>query len=450
MQSRGTPVPIFREKDTLWGMTRYPNAAPWRQTLARKFTFLKTHQNALALVALAALTLITFSQLTFQFPWLIWGPSSSAAVDLQFYFKWTHQWFSDINIYAGVRPEGYPPASILLLYPLTGWLDLTPTRWLWGGFTIITLLLLCLLIIRVSDAKTWRDRIWLALIVLANNGVGVTVGNGQSTIPIVLLLLLAVLLLHTRPPTWRNDLLVAACYIGGSLKPNLSAPFFWLLLILPTGIRFRPLVLAAVGYLGLTLLAAQFVSTPLWELLQDLARNSATYIGAARDPNLQYVLVKLGLTPIALPISIGIWFALGVWIWRYRKADLWILLAVTTLVVRFWSYHRAYDNLFIVIPEIALWRMIHFQTKTRGSNSVAAVLLAVNVLVTIAIISTAPLSGWLAILIQAAQGITWSVTLFYFLVITYRQNSSNAEQLSFSDAGKVRMPTGMPQDDAMV
>jgi hypothetical protein len=36
---------------------------------------------------------------------------------------------------------------------------------------------------------------------------------------------------------------------------------------------------------------------------------------------------------------------------------LWLLLGVTALVARFWTYHRWYDDLLILLPMIALFRI---------------------------------------------------------------------------------------------
>jgi hypothetical protein len=48
-------------------------------------------------------------------------PGTAGGIDLGFYYRWTRQWFSGVNIFVGnSNPQGYPPASMVLLYPLTG------------------------------------------------------------------------------------------------------------------------------------------------------------------------------------------------------------------------------------------------------------------------------------------------------------------------------------------
>src|SRR5438132_14378478 len=57
----------------------------------------------------------------------------SGGIDLGFFVRWTHSWFSGLNIYTFTdKPQGYPPASMVLLYPFAGWLPMEQARWLWA------------------------------------------------------------------------------------------------------------------------------------------------------------------------------------------------------------------------------------------------------------------------------------------------------------------------------
>ena len=57
------------------------------------------------------------------------------------------------------------------------------------------------------------------------------------------------------------------------------------------------------------------------------------------------------------PASLLALMILGFWVYRYRRADIWILMGVTALVARFWTYHMWYDDLLILLPMVALFRI---------------------------------------------------------------------------------------------
>jgi len=47
---------------------------------------------------------------------------------------------------------------------------------------------------------------------------------------------------------------------------------------------------------------------------------------------------------------------LGLWTFVNRRADLWLLISVTAIVARTWTYHGLYDDLLFVFPMVALFR----------------------------------------------------------------------------------------------
>jgi hypothetical protein len=81
----------------------------------------------------------------------------------------------------------------------------------------------------------------------------------------------------------------------------------------------------------------------------------------------------MGLARWNSPVSLAILLCLGAWIFCNRQADLWLLLAVTAIVARIWTYHRWYDDLLLLFPLIALFRMTKLprfspQTKTLAAG----------------------------------------------------------------------------------
>lgn len=338
----------------------------------------------------------------------------SGGIDLGFYYRWTHQWFNGVDIYlANSTPQGYPPASIVLLYPLTGWLTMEQARVVWALTTLIAFVAVLGIAIRAMNANHWQARVSLGLLLLLINGTGVTYGNGQASLLVLALVLAAVLILHTRPTAWRTDLVGALLFLGALVKPNLSAPYLWLLVFFPCAARARPLTFVAVGYLALSLFAAQFVHTPLSELLSQFLAARVPEVDISLDPNVHYLLGRLGLDQTILVVSAIIWIGLGIWVYRHRRVNVWQLLAVTTLVMRFWGFHWIYDNVFMIIPEIALIQI--FKTDPAHQKN-AALLLGLNILVTLPPGNFGGQSETIQVALILGQALVWGATLLFILM----------------------------------
>src|SRR3546814_1321292 len=84
--------------------------------------------------------------------------------------------------------------------------------------------------------------------------------------------------------------------------------------------------------------------------------------------NLHFWLGQLGLRDWIFPAS-GLAFALhGLWAWRHREADLWVRIGVAAIVARLWAYHRVYEDLLLVLPLIALYRLARPEEPTTGDR----------------------------------------------------------------------------------
>ena len=376
---------------------------------------------SIAIIIMAVVAILRFSE---QFSDALLRPPPEGAVDLYIYYTWTHNWFHGINFYAFPQPQGYPPASLVILYPLTGWLDWAETRWLYTFAELLCLAALVLLALRATNAVGWRERAVVCLLILSNSGTASTFGNGQPIYFTVFFLAISILILHHVPRSLTRDILAAVCFIIGSIKPNLSAPFFWLLLIFPDTLRLRPVVLTALGYIALTIFALQFVPTPPLEVLQQVFQNSAAYASLSpRDANLHYLLARYGLVEFALPAMLMIWLALGIWSWRARHADVWLLMGAAALVTRMWSYHRGYDNLLLFFVEIALWRVMTREALPTRQIS-AGLLLALNVFVLLVSFNSS--ADLLHKAHRIAQGAVWLLSLLFLVLEVERTRRSHA------------------------
>jgi len=183
----------------------------------------------------------------------------------------------------------------------------------------------------------------------------------------------SVLLIRRGQRGWRGDVLIGLILVMTMVKPTVSLPFFWLVLFCKGGVR--PVVVAGTAYVALTLLSAWFQPIPFATLLAQWIANSQ---GAARFgyANVSAWCTALGLERLSLPASFSLLIMLGVWTYRYRHADVWILLGVAALVARLWTHHLGYDDVVIVIPLAASFRLA--RGERYGGDVVAGALIAIT------------------------------------------------------------------------
>jgi hypothetical protein len=368
---------------------------------------------AIALMAVAALV-----WLGYQFWRLIWGEapiwptSRPGAVDLKYQHELVHGWFAGRPVYRELPTAVYPPASAVLLWPLLGWLSVGPARWLWAVTTVIALLVLIHLLVRASRAERPLERVFVALIPCSIYPTGAAIGNGQIIVYLLPMLLVGLLMLRGEARGWRQDLIASGLLLAALVKPQVTAPFLWLALVAPR--PWRPLLLVGIGYCILTVFAASFQETPLGELLREwhvLSAAVAVKGGYGNVANLHVWLGDLGLKEWILPASLLVWLGLGVWVHRHRGIDLWILLGITAIVARFYAYHRWYDDVLLLLPMVALFRIV----KREPSSAVAGVLLGAALVLTMApggLFLLPP--PWNAAYLSS-QTILWLGTLVYLL-----------------------------------
>jgi hypothetical protein len=76
------------------------------------------------------------------------------------------------------------------------------------------------------------------------------------------------------------------------------------------------------------------------------------------------------LVPVATAI---VFVALGAWLYRHRRADLWVRLGVIAVVTRFLAYHRVYDDVLIVLALVALFRVATTAVVAAGAGDRQAI-----------------------------------------------------------------------------
>jgi len=384
------------------------------------------HSITLLRCAIPLMALVALVWLGYQFWRLLWGStpiwslSPVGAVDLMLRHDEVQRWFSGRPVYSELNTAVYPPASFVLLWPLLGWLSVSQARWLWAVTTVISLGWLIYLLVQESGADTPLERVFVALMPLAIYSTGAAIGNGQ----LIIFLLLALVVGLTRlqgQGGWREDLLAAALMLIALVKPSQSVPFFWILLFVPRTWRYA--ILTSLGYILITFFASLFQGPSLLILLRDWLTRVSGLAKNGGYADLHTLLKIVGLENWGLVVSLLILIGLGVWIYRHRQKDIWLLLGVTALVTRFWTYHRWYDDLLILLPMIALFRVTKQAPGTKDGIT-ASVILAITLLFMLAPGGLYLFPPPWNMLYVVGQIIVWFVGLTFLLNLTQRKRSA--------------------------
>jgi hypothetical protein len=302
-----------------------------------------------ALVCLMAMVAVV--RLPVDFYRLLWDTGYHGAIDLKQIRFYVLNWFS-----GGTRATYFPPATYVLLWPLVGWCSVPVARWIWAITSVLALAGSVILMFRITNAKTTWERWFVALLLISLIGTRVTIGNGQLILHLLPAILGSVLILERGRATLMEDLAVAGLMTWVLMKPTVGAPFFWVFLF--AWKRLRPALLIVIVYSAVTVFACAFRGESVFELLRRFVISSS--VGAvwnAGTRNIHALLAGLDLREWGAVASLTVLGGLGVWTYLNRRADPWLLVGVAALVTRMWTYHRIYDDVLIVLAEVALFRV---------------------------------------------------------------------------------------------
>lgn len=322
-------------------------------------------------------------------PWLgllrvSWTADTQSALDLKTFLGLVQDWFAGVPVYrVGSRSSAahlstYPPASHLILWPLFGWTSVTAARWLYGAVTITALATLVRRLVRESRATSGQERMFVSAAVLSAAALGQTIGNGQLGI-----LVMAALVTASRPGgstytrgTFAREAVTVALVTASLMKPNIAAPFFLVFLLGPNGL-WRGLATAG-AYAGLTAVAALFQPDATVVLVKDWLSRSMAMSSWHGGDNVQYWLAQLGAGGAAHVVSMAALGLLAGWLFANRHIDSWFRLSVTAIVARFWVYHSWYDDLLLLVPLAALYRIARDPREADATKWTAGVLFALT------------------------------------------------------------------------
>jgi hypothetical protein len=380
------------------------------------------HKAKLLLLACVVMGVLAALKLGDEFQRLLLDPTHQGAIDIRNLQPLVNGWFSGRAVYEELVSAVHPPATYVLLWPLLGWLDLTQARWLWAITSVLSLSLLVYLIVQESGATTRVEYVFVALLALSMNATGVTIGNGQVILHILPALLVGLLWLHRSQGSRRLRLAAAGLLLFTLAKPTISAPFLWIVLLSGGGLLITLLVL--FGYVGATLFALPFQSLAPKVLAQGWAQRATTVAATGGYANVHRWLAYFELRDWIFPVSLLAFAALGIWVYRYRWEDIWILLGVTAVSARLWTYHRVYDDVLILLPMVALFRIAKSESSLEATRVAAGLLLAATVL---AMVAPARLehAGWpWSLVFTVGHALVWLAVLGFLVYQAWRDKKA--------------------------
>lgn len=383
-----------------------------------------SHRTKVLRLACALMALFAALKLGDEFRRLLLDPGYHGAVDTRILNQLIREWFEGRPVYWGHIHAVHPPATYVLLWPLLGWLDFTPARWLWAITSVATLAWLVYLIVKESDADTRLEYLFVALLALSMNATGVTIGNGQHIVHILPVLLFALLMLRDSHGEWRVRLLAVGLLLFALVKPNTTAPFLWITLFVGGGLLTTLLVI--LGYAGLTLFALPFQPSTPAVLAHGWMERATVLAATGGYANLHRWLASADQQEWMPWVSLLVFVALGWWIYQHRKGDFWILLGVTALVARFWSYHRVYDDVLILLPMVALFRIAKRQSATDDTRILAGLLLAGTIIAMLALARWEHFAWPWSFIFKGGHTLVWTMDLGFLLFRAYRDQKAEA------------------------
>ena len=379
----------------------------------------KTDNEKLLRITTLIMSIMAGLWLGYQFFRLVALQSYWGAIDLRVFLNQFRVFFSGISLYVEGQIPPYPPASYLITGPILGWIDFAIARWLWAALYIIALVVMASLIVRESGAESRAERAFMSLLPLSVYATGATVGNGQWIVILLPILLTGILMLR-RAQTWRDDLLGAFLILVALVKPSVSVPFFWMVLFL----RLRVALIVMAVYIILTLAAAFFQPSAPWVLFANWLTGASGSVIAGGYSDINSWSFALGTQSWNLHLTLLFLLVLGAWAYRHRHADIWVLLGVSATVARFWTYHNWYDDLLLLVPMIALYRIAK-RGGPNGRHVIAGVLFALLIPAMLAPGGLYLFPQPLNFIYRFVQSFLWLAMLIFLLT-----NARNEEPLS--------------------
>ena len=432
------PAPEFQHTKKERGINILSNSAATghdaHYPVARLMRLWRKHNNSILLAIILMMALYTTLSLGKQFWRLLWDTVGFGAIDLMYRYHEVQNFFAGEKVYSP-----YPTASYAILWPVLGWTPEHLVRYIWAFFYAATFAWLLYLLARVSQADNRMEYAFIGMCLLSMNAAHATVGTGQLGLYIVAMLIAGITVIHNnKSGDLAGDIIGSLLFIAALAKPTISAPFFWIVLF--SG-RTLPAGFIVTGYCALYLFSASFQDAGLIELTKAWLDQGS---GLAAHPdkgslNLSYYLnirqaINTGdlhsenIPHMNIRISLILLMLLGMWIYHYRRIDVWVLLGLTGIFARLWTYHHTYDDVVIVFTMIAVFRIAKDTDHSEIIKLVAGILLFATIIINF--FPAYVLKSWQApwpFIYIASHAVVWAGLVVFLLFIAHRKNKAIAE-----------------------
>ncbi|MCC6712264.1 MAG: hypothetical protein IT344_02780 [Candidatus Dadabacteria bacterium] len=399
--------------------------------IPRSEKWLARNREKLLTAAIWFLVVLGAPRLFYQTWRLLFKDGGNGANDLRLLRRWVGRWFE------GDPFHGYIilPATFPTLWPITGWLPLQATKWLWLVLYVIAFWAFVRILKSGACVRNGRETALLALFVLTIYPTGVTIGNGQMTLLLLPAVVGALMISGQGGLTpWRRAAAVALLIFSSSKLP-VTAPFFLILII--TLKDFRTMTIVGVCYLLLTFFALHFRDVGVAQFAYSWTKEAPGAATVGGHGNIYHLLGPLGNRNMLLPASGAMLAALAVWLYKFRKTDFWVQVGVAAMVARLWTYHRLYDDLLIILPIAAMLRLLRNGELTGNERGAAAVIFAVSVVTFLVPGFFLQFPHPWGALFQTGQMIVWLSLLAFLLRYAYRSEKKK-------QPGRVETTSGIP------
>lgn len=306
-----------------------------------------------------AVCILTFSAAVCRFylsiNTLVQIPEDSAPFDYGLRYLETTAWFRGEQVYGVIETADYPPASYAILWPFMGWLSLAAAQWFWAFLGFLALTVTAGLLVRETGAKTLSERFFFWLLPFSIYPINSSIMVGQLPTHILPLIAISLLSLESGKGKLSRDILSSVLLVIALVKPQITAPFFLIMLFRPG--RLRPAIMTVAGYLSLTIIAKMFQPSDWITLLKGWAGQRDLINWGWGHTSVYTWMKSAGLGEFAVPASMLALAGFAIWLWVHRKADFWTLVGVTALISRLWIHHRVYDDLTVLPAMIPLFKL---------------------------------------------------------------------------------------------
>jgi hypothetical protein len=235
----------------------------------------------------------------------------------------------------------YPPWSyatgIVLMWPA----DWASVRLLYCLFNLAAWCFIGWAAYRVGESAQRGMGLLFSAATLAASSICSALGNGNYGVIILAALIAALWFDEKRRP------LLAGLMLGIALsKPTIALPFLLPFLVKR---RWGTLCVAIVYICAGGCLTWFMTGTDPLTMFRQMIEYSK-YWGVTTGADIVFVLAQLGVErELALKVAAVSIGGLGLAVlFAWRRSSMLTLFAITAVVARFWTYHRAYDNMMLV------------------------------------------------------------------------------------------------------